>query len=301
MIKHLEEIVEAAKRGPKRRLIAAYAQDVHTIQAVGDAVDMGFIEGALVGDADKIAEVCKANGIDIKKFTVIDCKVDVDCVALAVQKVRSGEYDILMKGLVSSDKYVRGILNKEYGLLIPGGVLSHVAIFDTPKYHKLIMVSDAAIIPVPTFEQKEWEVRYLIEVAHSLGNDCPKVACLAPSEQYLPKIVSSADAYTIAENAKTGKYGKALVEGPLSIDVALFEEVGRTKGFKSNGVAGDPDCLLVPNIEAGNIFFKLLTHMCDARLAALVTGTIKPCVLTSRGDSRESKLSSIALAALNVK
>lgn len=301
MIKHLEEIVESASKGPKRSLIAAYAQDIHTIQAVSDAIDMGFVSGTLVGDIDVISKVCNDNDIKISKFEIIDCKVDVECVAIAVQKVHAGEYDILMKGLVSSDKYVRGILNKEYGLLIPGGVLSHVAIFDSPTYHKLIMISDAAILPLPSLEQKEWEVRYLIEVAHSLGIECPKVACIAPSEQYLPKIATSADAYAINEKAKTGEFGNALVEGPLSIDVALFPEVGQTKGYKSNGVAGDPDCLLFPNIESANTFFKLITHMCGGRLAAIVTGTTKPCILTSRGDSRKSKLSSIALACLSVK
>ncbi|MBO5655732.1 MAG: phosphate butyryltransferase [Rikenellaceae bacterium] len=301
MIKHLEEIVEAAKRGPKRRLVAAYAQDSHTIEAVNDAVELGFIEGVLVGDKDVIEAVCAEHGIDPAKFEIIDIKEDVDCVAKAVKMVHDGEGDILMKGLVSSDKYVRGILNKEYGLLIPGGVLSHVAIFDTPKYHKLILVSDAAIIPAPTFEQKEWEVRYLAEVAQVLGVEQPKIACIAPSEQLLPKIVSSAESYQIHTNAAEGKYGNVLVEGPLSIDVALYPEVVATKKYKTNGVAGDADCLLFPSIEAGNTFFKLATHWCDARLAALVKGTTKPCILTSRGDSRDSKLASIALAAISVK
>ena len=241
-----------------------------------------------------------ADEIDPEKFSVIDQKSDVACVATAVKMIHDGMADILMKGLVSTDKYMRGILDKEFGLLPPKGVLSHVAVLELPMYHKLLLVSDVAVIPYPDLDQKVRITRYLIEAARALGVQKPKVAVVAPSEKMLPKIQSAVDAAILSKMGDRGQFGNALIDGPLAVDVALVKEVAQTKGL-SSPVAGDADCLLFPTLDAANAFFKAANQLCRAPLAGMVVGTKCPCVLTSRGDSPASKLYSIAMAALSVK
>ena len=167
--------------------------------------------------------------INPAKFTLVAGGSDVACVSLAVKMVNDGEADVLMKGLVSTDKYMRGILNKEYGLLPPKGVLSHVTVFELPMYHKLLVVSDVAVIPYPDLSQKTAIVRYLTATAKVLGVERPKIAAIAPSEQLLASVQSSVEAAALAEMADRGQLGDVVLDGPLALDVALFEEVARTK------------------------------------------------------------------------
>ncbi len=282
-------------------MAVAYAQDLHTLEAVNDAVDAGLVAATLFGSEEEIKNVCAQGGIDHSKFEIVECEGDVQCVAAAVAMVKSGRADILMKGLVSTDKYMRGILNKENGLVPPKGVLSHVTVVEIPAYHKLLAVADVAVIPYPDLAQKQAIAGYLIKTAHVLGIDRPKVACIAPSEQMLPGIQSCVDAAIIAKMGDRGQLGDAIVDGPLALDVALFKEVAEIKKLRGSSVAGDADCLLFPNIDSANVFFKASTKLCGGELAALVAGTTAPCVLTSRGDSKESKLYSIALACLSAK
>ena len=301
MIQRLEDIVTAARSRGKKRLIAAFAQDLHTIEAIDHAVSMELIDATLVGERKEIEKVCEQAGIDSSRFRIVEESNDMDCVTRAVKMVGEGEGDILMKGLVSTDKYMRGILSKECGLVPPKGTLSHVTVLELPSYHKLLVVSDVAVIPYPDFNQKRALVRYLAATARNLGVACPKIACIAPSEQVLPNVVSSSEAALLAKMGDRGQFGNVLIDGPLSLDLALVEEMAVTKKFKGNGVAGDPDCLLFPNIDAANVFFKSATKLCGANLAAIVAGAKVPCVLTSRGDTKESKLYSIALACLSAK
>ncbi len=223
------------------------------------------------------------------------------CVQQAVAAVVASNADVLMKGLVSTDKYMRGILNKEAGLFPPKGVLSHVSISEMPCYHKLLVMSDVAVIPQPDFKQKMKQIGYLAQTANLLGVETPKIACIAPSEQVLPNVVSSTEGALLAKMGDRGQLGNVIVDGPLSLDVALFKEVAEHKKVKGSSVAGDPDCLLFPNLESANVFFKSTTHLCGGELAAMVMGTKVPCVLTSRGDSSKTKLYSIALACLAAK
>ena len=205
MITKLEELITAVKGRPKKRIVVAYAQDAHTIEAVNAAVDMGIVDATLVGDPEEIQRVCMALEINPAKFTLVAGGSDVACVSLAVKMVNDGEADVLMKGLVSTDKYMRGILNKEYGLLPPKGVLSHVTVFELPMYHKLLVVSDVAVIPYPDLSQKTAIVRYLTATAKVLGVECPKIAAIAPSEQLLASVQSSVEAAVLADPA-AGKY-----------------------------------------------------------------------------------------------
>ena len=298
MIKHLTEIVEAARRKGRKRLAVAYGQDAHTISAVYDAYNEGLVEPTLYGDKKVIEQVCAEEGIDVNAFRIIDEKSDVKCVALAVAAVVSGDADVLMKGLVSTDKYMRGILNKDAGLFPPKGTLSHVAIMEMPEYHKLLLISDVAVIPLPDFKQKTILIGYLTKTANLLGIETPKIACIAPSEQVLPSVPSSTEGAILAKMGDRGQLGNAIIDGQLSLDVALYKEAAEQKKVKGSSVAGDPDCLLFPNIESANVFFKSVSHFGHGELAAMVMGTKVPCVLTSRGDSSLTKKYSIALACL---
>lgn len=301
MIKHLDELVEKAKARGRKRIVVAYAQDAHTLEAVNDAYQMGLVDVTLVGDPAEIEKVCKQEGIDHTKFRIVAESNDVKCVMAAVKMVSEGEADVLMKGLVSTDKYMRGILSKDFGLVPPKGVLSHVTVLEIPAYHKLLTVSDVAVLPYPDIAQKTAIAKYLVQTAKTLEIEVPKIACLAPSEQVLPNIPSSAEAALIAKMGERGQLGgKVYIDGPLALDVAVDAESAKTKKLDSP-VAGDADCLLFPNIDAGNVFFKSITKFAGGYLAAMVVGAKVPCVLTSRGDARKTKLYSIALACLSAK
>ncbi|MDA3866320.1 MAG: bifunctional enoyl-CoA hydratase/phosphate acetyltransferase [Salinivirgaceae bacterium] len=297
MITKLEQMFEALNNKAKKKLVAAWANDSHTIQAVSMAIDKGLIEGVLVGDKDVIKETCDHEGIDINKFEIVHASTDVEAAAKSVEMVATGKGDVLMKGLLSTDKYMRAILNKEFGLLPPKGILSHVTVIENPKYHKLLVVGDVAVIPQPDLKQKIAITNYLVHAARSLGIEKPKVAVIAASEQVMPGLSASADATILSKMADRGQIKGAFVEGPLALDLAVDEESAKVKKIESE-VAGDADCLLFPNIEAGNVFYKTSTKLSDSELGAVVAGAKVPAVLSSRGDSTQTKLYSIALAAL---
>ena len=298
MITRLDDIVAAAVARGKKRLAVAYGQDTHTIEAVYNAWKEGLVEPTLFGDKATIEEACAELNIDSSIFNIVNEPNDVTCVKLAVQAVVNGQADVLMKGLVSTDKYMRGILNKEAGLFPPKGVLSHVAVVEMKGRDKLLSISDVAVIPQPDFKQKQKLIGYLAQTAKLLGVDVPKIGCIAPSEQVLPSVISSTEGAILAKMADRGQLGKVIVDGPLSLDVALYKEVAEHKKVTGSSVAGDPDCLLFPNIESANVFFKAVTHIGGSELAAMVVGTKVPCVLTSRGDTALTKKYSIALACL---
>lgn len=301
MIKNLDELVLKAKARGKRRLIVAYGQDSHTLEAVNDAVEAGIVDATVIGNPQEIERVCKEEGININNFTIVAENSDVNCVRLAVQMISEGKGDVLMKGLVSTDKYMRGILSKEFGLVPPKGVLSHVTVLQIPAYHKLLVVGDVAVIPYPEFSQKVAMAKFILSTAKSLEIEEPKMACIAPSEQLLPSVQSSVDATMIAKMGQRGQLmPKIQIDGPLALDVAIDPASAKTKKIEGP-VAGDADCLLFPNIDAGNVFFKACTKFGGAELAAMVVGAKVPCVLTSRGDSRKTKMYSIALACLSAK
>ena len=300
-MKHLQEIVEAAQARGKKRLAVAYGQDSHTIEAVYDAYNEGLVTPILYGDRITIEKVCKDLNIDSSIFQIIDEKSDVKAAKLAATAVASGDADVLMKGMLPTDKYMRAILNKDLGLCPPKAVLSHVSVFEWSGYHKLLLATDIAIILQPDIKQKQQQIEYLRQVAVSLGVPTPKVGCVAPSEQVLPASVSSIEGAMLAKMADRGQLGNVIVDGPLSLDVALFKEVADHKKVKGSAIAGDVDALLFPNIESGNVFFKSVSHLAGGEIAAIVMGAKVPCVLTSRGDSAASKKYSIALACLLAK
>ena len=301
MITKLDQIIEAVKQKGKKRLVAAYANDSHTIGAASMAIDAGFVEATLVGDTETIRKVCQQEGIDVNKFTIVQESNEQAAANLAVKLINSKEGDFLMKGLCTTDKYMRAILNKETGLM-PGGkaVLSHVAVFEVPTYHKLLITSDVAVIPAPDYNQKVAITNYVINTAKVLQNPNPKVALIAATEQVSVGMPACVDAAVIAAMGNRGQIKGAIIDGPLAMDVAIDKESVEIKKLKGE-VPGDADCLVFPNIESGNVFYKTATKFAGAELAAMVVGAKVPCVLSSRGDSTKTKMYSIALAALSCK
>ncbi len=299
-ITRLEQMLEAVKAKSKKRLVAAYANDAHTIEAVNDAVERGIIDATLVGDEAVIRKVCADHGIDATRFTIVHEPNDGKAAAKAVSLIKAGEGQILMKGLVSTDKYMRAILNKDCGLMDPGAILSHVSVIEHQSYPKLIICGDVAVLPYPDLKEKIAITNYVIGVAQALGIAKPKVALIAASEQVLPKVQPTVDAAIIAKMADRGQIKGAFVDGPMALDVAVDKESAETKGVRGE-VAGDADCLVFPNIDAGNVFYKTSTKLAGCELAAMVAGAQAPCILSSRGDSVLTKLYSITLAALTAK
>ena len=300
MIKKLDDLFAVLKARQSKRLVVAFANDVHSISAVSKAVDMGIVEAVLVGNRELIKTVCSKENINIRKFEIIHEEEEMAAASKAVSLINEGKGEILMKGLVSTDKYMRAILNKENGLMMPGSILSHVTVMETPNYHKLLIIGDVAIIPLPELKEKVAITNYLIQVAHALGNPLPKVAVLAATEQVMPKMPACVDAALLSKMADRGQIKEALVEGPLALDVAIDKESAKIKNLK-NEVAGDADCLVFPNIESGNVFYKANTKLAKGEQGAIVVGAKVPAVLSSRGDSIKTKLYSIALAAISAK
>lgn len=298
MIKNFDELFEQLRSKPKKRLVAAWAVDDHTINAVALAVKAGIVDGVLVGSEKMIMDICRQENIDSSLFKIVNNENELDSISRAVDMVNAGEADILMKGLCSTDKYMRGILNKERGLLPPKAVLSHVSLVQNPNYHKLMVISDIAVIPAPDFKQKLAIVGYVKQTALALGVVKPKIAMIAATEQMLPAMPACVDGAMIAKMNERGQIPGCYIDGPLAIDVALSEEAVRIKKVNST-VAGDADCLVFPNIEAANVFYKTNTRFVKGvKVAAVVAGAKAPCVLSSRADSIETKLNSIALAAI---
>lgn len=284
----------------KKRLVVAYANDHHSIEAVYEAVKLGLVAGILVGDTEIIRKVCDERGYDVNCLKIIHETNDVKGAEKAVAMIRNGEADIIMKGLVSTDKYMRAILNKEKGLVPPNAVLSHVVVMQCQNYHKLLVMSDVAVIPCPDLNQKTAMIRYVTETVKVLGVERPKVALIAPTEQVLLKVQSTVDAAILSKMGERGQIANALIEGPMALDVAIDRESAEIKNIHSP-VAGDADALIFANLESGNVFYKTNTKLYKSKQGCVLVGAMVPGVLSSRGDDAETKLNSIALAALLAK
>ena len=299
--KFSDVFAELKEKGICKKLVAAWAVDEHTIEAASNAVDMGFITATLVGDEALINDVCAKNNIDVKKFTIVNEPNELKAVAAAVKLVHDGEGDVLMKGLCSTDKFLRAILNKETGLLPPKGLLSHVGVIESPLYHKLIFMTDMAVIPLPDFRQKMKITGYVTQIAKSFGIAKPKVAFIAASEQVLDSMPACMEAAALAKMCDRGQIKGVIADGPLALDVAIDQESVEIKKLTSP-VAGDADCLVFPNIESANVFWKTNSKLAQGvRQAGMLVGTTAPCILASRADTADTKLNSIAEAVMSVK
>ena len=302
MLTTFEQIFEELRsRGSRKRMVAAWGVDSHTIAAASKAIDLGLADVILVGDETLIAKACNEEGVDVQKFTIVHNPNELQAVAQAVQMIREGQGDFLMKGLCSTDKFLRAILNKETGLLPPKGTLTHCTTLEIPSYHKLLFVGDVAVIPAPDIKQKQIIMECLVKTAKAVGVETPKVALIAATEQVLASQPATIDAALLAKMAERGQIKGCVADGPLALDVAIDQESVEIKGLVSS-VAGDADCLLFPNIESGNVFYKANSKLVQGvRQAGILVGAKVPCVLSSRADRIDPKLNSIAIAALSVK
>ncbi len=292
---------ELRSRGTRKRMVAAWGVDGHTIAAASKAVEFGLADVILVGDQELIAKACSEENVDPSIFTIVHNPGELSSVAQAVQMIRDGEGDFLMKGLCSTDKFLRAILNKETGLLPPKGTLTHCTALEIPSYHKLLFVGDVAVIPAPDIKQKQIIMECLVKTAKAVGVETPKVAIIAATEQVLTSQPASVEAAMLSKMVERGQIKGCIADGPLALDVAIDQESVAIKGLVSP-VAGDADCLLFPNIESGNVFYKANSKLVPGvRQAGILVGAKVPCVLSSRADSIDTKLNSIAIAAMSVK
>lgn len=293
-ITKLDDLLAGLRGAPPKRLAVAAGHDPHTLEAAMRAAGEGIALVTLVADARRLAEMAKDLGPLPAGVTVIDEPDPLLAARRAVALVRGGQADVLMKGLVPTSDYMKCILDRETGLLPPGRVLSHVTVLEMPALPRLLFVADVAIIPQPDVATKLQIIEYCLHAARSFGIVRPRVALVTATEKVSAKMPATVEADEIRRLAADGRFGDAIIDGPLALDVALSPEACRIKELDSP-VGGLADILVFPNIEAGNVFYKAVTHLAGARVAAAVVGTTAPCVLTSRADNEESKLFSIAL------
>ena len=296
-IKNFNDLLDVVKHQPEKRLVTVNGIDANTLEALNEAVELGLVTPILTGDKEKIEESCSQLNIDIRNYTIIHAGTEREATEKAVELIHQGSADLIMKGLVSTDKFMKVLLKKEYGLVASKSILSHVALMENPNYHKLILFSDAGVIPYPDLQQKILITEFLISTSKKLGISIPKVAVIAPTEQIIISIQSCMDGATIAKMSEHKQIEGGLVDGPMALDVAISREAALIKGFTSP-VAGDADCLLFPNIDAANVFYKTNSKLCKAQMAGIIVGAKVPAIVSSRGDSEKTKLNSIALASL---
>lgn len=296
MIKSFDDVLKKVKANGMKKVAVAVAQDEPVLEAIRDAKKMGIAEAILVGDKEKIEECAKTVGINMDDFEIIDEPNNALAAKKAVELVSSGKADMVMKGLVDTATFLRAVLDKEKGLRT-GKVLSHVAVFDIPALNRIILLTDAAMNIAPDLMTKKQILENAVGIAKGIGMETPKAACIAAVEVVNPDMQPTLDAAALSKMNDRGQIKGCIVDGPFAIDNALSMEAAKHKGINSP-VAGNADIILVPNIETGNVMYKTLTYTSNAKNGGILAGAAAPVILTSRADSHESKLYSIALASL---
>ena len=294
-LKSLETLVDIARKKGVKKLVVAVAEDDDVLVAVGKALKNGIIEPLLIGDKDRIKEAAKTAGIDISVFEIVHEPDPANACSLAARMIAEKKAKILMKGMVSTNVLMKAFLDKELGLT-KGNFLSHVALFESPYYHKIICVTDAAMNIAPDVNEKVTIIQNAVAVYHTLGIAMPKVGILAAVETVNPKMEATLHAAVLKAMNQRNQITGCIIDGPFALDNAVSAEAALHKNITSD-VAGDVDILVTPDIHSGNILYKSLNFLGGAVTAAIITGGAVPVVLTSRADSEKSKFLSIALAA----
>lgn len=297
-IQTLSALVNSLRsRGIRRKVAVVCPNDPHTEYVIIRSLREEIAEYLLVTDSAHMDVAWHLWSASPDYIRIYEASTPDDAAALAVQLVRTGEADILMKGLINTDNLLRAVLKKGTGLLPEGGVLSHVAVAQIPLYHKLLFFSDAAVIPCPTLEQYRAMIRNDILVCEAFGNDEPRVALIHCTEKTSEKFPHTLSYVKLKEEAGQGLFGRMFIDGPMDAKTACDKHSGDIKGL-SSPVVGNADILIFPNIESGNTFYKTLSLFGDANIAGMLTGTVAPVVVPSRSDSGNSKYYSLALACL---
>ena len=292
-VRNFDSVIDTLKNASRRvRVVVVCPYDEHTCQAIEQAINLGLAQFILVGEPARIG-IAPQPSVEI-----VEVAGDDAAAALAVEYARTGRADVLMKGLVNTENYLKAILNKEHGILPQGNVLSHVTVAEIPGFDRLLTFGDVAVIPFPTAEQHAAIVGNVVKICRLLGAEQPHVALLHCNEKTTPKFPVTVAYQAIKEAAAAGEYGVAVVDGPMDVKTALDAESGAIKGIQSP-VCGKANGLVFPDIEAGNVFYKTISWLGHSLNAGMLMGASVPVVLPSRSDSTRSKLCSLALACLS--
>lgn len=297
MAKNFKELLSRVGECETKTLAVAVAQDKAVLEAVKVAKERGIANAILVGDEEQIREIGAELSMNMSDYKIVDEKDIVEASLKAVKLVHDGEADMYMKGLLPTGTFLKSVLNKEVGLRT-GRPLSHVCVFEIAGMDRLLFLTDVAFMPYPNVEDKKCMIDYTVEVAEACGVDTPKVAILAALETVNEKMPITLEAAELTRMNEEGELKNCIVDGPLSMDIALYKEAAEEKGALDRKVAGDADILVFPDIHAGNLVYKAIVHMADCKNGNILTGTQAPVILTSRSDSVDVKVNSIALAAV---
>ena len=297
MSKHFDDLLQKVSQCSKKKVAVAVAQDDAVLEAVKAAKERGIADAILVGDEKKIREIAEGLHMDLSDYEVIN-EEDVQQAALkAVSLVHDGKADMYMKGLIDTKGFLKSVLDKEVGLRT-GKPLSHVCVFEIKGIDHLLFLTDVAFIPYPTLEDKVNIISNTVEIVNACGIQNPKVAPLAAVEVVNPKMPVTVEAAELTKMCEEGKIKGCIVDGPLSLDLAIDPEAAKHKGATERKIQGDADILLFPDIHAGNLVYKCLVHTAEVKNGNILTGTKAPVILTSRSDNFETKVNSIALGAV---
>ncbi|AQS08205.1 phosphate acetyltransferase [Clostridium saccharobutylicum] len=296
MSKSFDDLLSRLKEIPTKKVAVAVAQDEPVLEAIKKASEMNIAQAILVGDKKEIQEIAKKIDLDLSNYEIMDVKDTKKATLEAVKLVSSGHADMLMKGLVDTATFLRSVLNKEVGLRT-GKLMSHVAVFEIEGWERLFFLTDVAFNTYPELKDKVGIINNAVSVAHACGIDVPKVASVCPVEVVNPGMPSTLDAALLGKMSDRGQLKGCIVDGPFALDNAISEEAAHHKGV-TGPVAGKADILLLPTIETGNVMYKTLTYFAKSKNGGILVGTSAPVILTSRADSFETKVNSIALAAL---
>ncbi len=293
---NFDDLVTLLTTLEKRKLVAiACPSDEHTEYIVSRGLREGIADFLLVCSGKCKKEFKKLYSLYPKNVTIYEEEAPDEAAIKAVSLVREKKADVLMKGTINTDNLLRAVLNKEKGLLESGHTLTHIAVAKIPTYNKLLVFTDAAVIPYPTLEQFDAMISYSTLVCHKMGILCPNVALIHCTEKVSEKFSNTLDYLELIKRAEQGAYGNVCLYGPMDVKTACDKESGELKGILSK-VVGEADILIFPDIQAGNVFYKTITLFSNAQIAGILAGTTSPVVVTSRADSNESKYYSLALA-----
>ena len=297
-MKHFNDIVAKVKECGKKTVAVSVAQDSAVLEAVKAVKEQGIADAILVGDEEKIRELAASLDMDLSVFEIINEPDMIQASLIAVKLAHDGKADMYMKGVIDTKNFLKSVLDKEVGLRT-GGVLSHVAVFEVPGIDHLLYLTDVAFMTYPTLEDKVNIINNTVPVCKACGLEVPKVAPLAAVEVVNPKMPVTVEAAELTKMCEEGKIKDCVIDGPLSLDLAIDAEAAKHKGATDRKIQGDADVLLFPDIHAGNLVYKAMVHMIPGvKNGCILTGTKVPVILTSRSDTFETKVNSIALAAV---
>ncbi len=297
-IKNFDVLRQAVISSEPKTIVVAAAHDEHSLEAVFNAQKEFGLKYILVGEKDKIIEIGRQLGQDVNIEYIVEADNDMECAKKAVALIKEGKGSVLMKGILETKTLIKEVLDRDTGIR-GSGFMSHLAVLEVPDYHKLVYFTDGGLTPHPDFEQKCAITKNVTELLRKLGYEEPKIAALAATESVSEKIEETVHAFKIAEMAKMGEFGKCIVEGPISFDIAVSQESAKIKKYESR-ISGEVDAFVLPCINSCNALVKGIIYWAKAKMAGCVLGAKVPIVLTSRGASGEEKLLSILLC-LSVK